>query len=445
MSAPLGPGLAPREGRTSRAKPFVLGSRLGGTLAAGLLLACLGLGLLIELLHQRLSSAPTQPEDWLQTTVVAQALAAALQHQAGAPLPAGLTLLPLDALPLPPDLRANFERGHPLLLESERGLTLHMRLPDGQRFLSLQLPPEAQTRSGQGLSLALTLLFYLGLLGFVLLWLWPLLQRLEGLRQAAHGFGQGELDRRVALKPRSTIAEIEAEFNRMAQRIQTLVEDNRLLGSAVAHDLRTPLARLRFGVEALGDAGHEGLRERYRQHLSRDITAMESLVELLLGYARLEQLRGSEPPQILTLRGLVDAVLAAALRPESGPSLRVEGPPELCVRGEHRFLEMQLANLLQNAFRYARAEVRIAWGRGAGTVWLSVEDDGPGIAKAQREQVLKPFVRGTNDAQAGHGLGLAIVARIADWHGATVQIDRSAGLGGARIRLHFPAESAPPR
>lgn len=414
--------------------------RIGSTLAAVLLLACLGLGLLIELLHERLSSAPAQPEVSQQTTAVAQALAAVLNRKEGEPLPAGLTLQPLDALPLPPDLRADFERGQPLLLETERGLRLHLRLPDGQRLLSLQLPPEARARdSGQGLSLALTLLFYLGLLGFVLLWLRPLLQRLERLRQAARGFGQGELERRVEPSARSYIAEIEAEFNRMAQRIQTLIEDNRLLGSAVSHDLRTPLARLRFGIEALGETQDEAVRERYRQHLSRDIAAMESLVELLLGYARLEQLRTQLPAQPLALRALIESTLAASAWTGSGPQLQLDGLQDLQVRGDPHTLRMLLDNLLQNAFRYARTTVRISLGPEGDAALLCVEDDGPGIAPADRESVLKPFVRGAGDERAGHGLGLAIVARIADWHGAQLAIDASPQLGGARITLRFAA------
>ncbi|MGQ3054008.1 MAG: ATP-binding protein [Roseateles sp.] len=411
--------------------------RIGSTLAAVLLLACLGLGLLIELLHERLSSPPAQPEVWQQTTAVAQALATVLNRKDGEPLPAGLSVQPRSSLPLPPDLQADFERGQPLLLETGRGLSLHLRLPDGERLLTLQLPPEARLRGEQGLSLALTLLFYLGLLAFVLLWLRPLLQRLEGLRQAARGFGQGQLDRRVAHSPRSHIAEIEVEFNRMAQRIQTLIEDNRLLGSAVSHDLRTPLARLRFGIEALGETQDAAARERYRQHLSRDIAAMESLVELLLGYARLEQLRATLPEQTLALRPLIEGVVAGSAWVGGRPQLSLD-LQDLQVRGEPHYLRMLLDNLLQNAFRHARSTVRLSLSAAAGAALLCVEDDGPGIAPAQRDQVLKPFVRGPGHEGAGHGLGLAIVARIADWHGAQLGIDASPALGGARITLRFP-------
>ena len=416
--------------------------RIGISLAAVVLLACLGLGLALDRLHDHLGEAPA-PGTGPQIEVLARTLAAVLEQAQPAQLPPGLGLHSGAALSLPAELRADFERGQPLLLETSHGLRLHMRLPKGERQLALELPTRAADRpGGAGLSLALTLLFYLGVLGLVLLWLRPLLQRLEQLRQAARGFGQGQLARRVAPAARSYIADIETEFNRMAQRIQTLIEDNRLLGNAVSHDLRTPLARLRFGVDALGEAADADTRERYRRHLSRDIARMESLVELLLGYARLEQQRDGHRHQPLQLREVVDAARRAAWS-GTGPRLRVDATAAgLPVRGDRQQLQMLLDNLLQNAFGHARSEVLIGLQLQDGQAMLSVEDDGPGIAPPERERVLKPFERGAVAERAGHGLGLAIVARIADWHGASLLIDQSPQLGGARIALRFPLDPA---
>jgi len=101
--------------------------------------------------------------------------------------------------------------------------------------------------------LILTLLFYGAVVSLILLWLYPLVRRIQRLTVSAKYFGEGEFSERISTKPSSQLYGIESEFNRMAQRIQDLLADNKLLSTAVSHDLRTPLARLRFGVDALSE------------------------------------------------------------------------------------------------------------------------------------------------------------------------------------------------
>lgn len=422
--------------------------KLGVSLAAAALVAILGLGWGIDLLFDRYA-APPLDEALEANRAFGAGLARSLDgidagdaflqrwNQANASEPqVTLSLQRYPDFPLPAELRAEFERGVPLELESARGLTLNYLLPRRAEVLSIALPP-LRAEPVSALSLGLTLLFYGGVLALLLLWLLPLLRRLSLLRETARGFGEGALERRIPLHPASYIADIEGEFNRMAQRIQTLVDDNKLLGNAVSHDLRTPLARLRFGIDALAETSEPALRQKYQRRISQDIAAMESLVELLLSYARLEASMLAQRREPLALDELVGECVDC--NSEGARQIDWQPPADPCrVLAEPGSLRMAINNLLHNACRYARHAVQLRIVSSPDHHELIVDDDGPGIAPAQREHLFKPFVRGESAVGDGYGMGLAIVARVADWHQAGVTIEHSATLGGASMRLRLP-------
>ena len=109
------------------------------------------------------------------------------------------------------------------------------------------------------------------------------------LRQTAKSFGEGNLSQRINVGSISYIRDLELEFNRMAQRIDDLVNDIKLLSSAVSHDLRTPLARIRFGIDTIQEESDPILRRKFEQRISDNVDEMVNLVESLLNYARLDQ------------------------------------------------------------------------------------------------------------------------------------------------------------
>ncbi len=340
--------------------------------------------------------------------------------------------------PLPDDVKQNFEAGEPLLLESGNQLTLHFYLAHRQQVLSFALPDELHQETNNTLRWLLTLLFYGGVILMVLIWLYPLLRRLALLRKSAQAFGAGDLQVRIAADKHSYIQTIEQDFNRMAQRIEQLVADNKLLSRGLSHDLRTPLARLRFGLDVLEEANLTAEQQQNLAHLNRDLMAMESLVEALLNYARLEQATITFTPKPIQFasfvshlcedfyRGQVDVFIAASAQP-----LHVQGDPE--------YLAMLVHNLVQNALRYGRGRVQLSVQLQDDWVQLQVEDNGSGIPHDERDKVLKPFYRseGSHHQGRGHGLGLAIVERIAQWHGATLQLSESAALGGLKVTVVF--------
>ena len=352
-----------------------------------------------------------------------------------------LTLTPLAEFPLPASLRDDFNQGEPLVLESDERITVNQLLLSQQQVLTLNIHQQAKQEDNLALQVALTTVFYAGILLCVFIWLYPLIKRLRLLRSAAKTFGEGDFSERIHVSSASYIVDIEYEFNRMAEKIESLVEDNKLLSNAVSHDLRTPLARLRFGIEALSETNNPKNKEKYIRHLSQDIKEMESLVAVLLDYARLEQkmIRVARLP--LGLNTLIEGcVHNLTSNNSSAVSIDITGLSrfQIIVDGDENYLSMLINNLLSNAQQYAVKQVRITTQQTSNSVIMSVSDDGPGINVEQRETIFKPFIRGENDSKSkGYGMGLAIVARVAVWHGAQVAISQSAKLGGAKFTVTF--------
>ncbi len=347
-------------------------------------------------------------------------------------------LIASQDFPLPTELEHSFDLTTPLLLESEVGVSFHFKLPKHGLVLSvLPLKPDIDGSTGK-LRLIFTMLFYTGVLLLLLAWLYPLMSRLHKLRITAQKLGEGNLEQRISTTRFSYIGDIETEFNRMARKIQVLVDDNKLLASAVSHDLRTPLARLRFGIDALSEVQNLEKRQEYQKRISRDLDEMESLVATLLSYARLEQSLQSLQKSPIILDKLVAQICESFSG--QGKDIVFNKPIESCeIIAEKRYLRMLVTNIIQNAHRYSEKKIRVTVECITGTgVVFSVQDDGPGIDESFRGDVVKPFVKGNNFDKLGYGMGLAIVSRVAEWHGASLLVSSSAELGGAMIVVDFP-------
>ncbi|MDY6984758.1 MAG: ATP-binding protein, partial [Pseudomonadota bacterium] len=317
-----------------------------------------------------------------------------------------LTLGAAADFPIPPELRADFAAGRTLVLESAGELSVHARLPHSGDVLSLVLPDELVRSTFLRPSLILTLLFYVGVVAAILLWLYPLAQRLLVLRNAAQAFGRGDLHARVEPARFSTIAAIENEFNHMAARIETLIADNKLLGQAVSHNLKTPLARLRFGFEALAETRDDTTREKYAQRIGRDLDEMEALVATLLQYAKLDESGVRLHPENIDLNAFVKQLLVD-LDAERVTIEFVEGSAAPHVVTDPNYAAILANNVLANALTYAHARVRVSVMADDAAANILIEDDGPGIPPSERAAVFEPFRRGRNAAPGGHGMGLA--------------------------------------
>ena len=421
--------------------------RLGVSLLVVVVISVVGAGWAIDRLFLQLD----QPDKTIRTAEalgyeiaeLVDANGQALSDVSGPGNAPGVSmeLLGQQSMALPAALQSRLDSGQVLTLESEQGVSLYFALPETRQVLRIALPEpgDNDTRT----RLLLTLLFYAAITALILLWLFPLVRRLQTLTLAARRFGGGELAQRIETHERSQLYGIESEFNRMAQRIESLIADNRLLSSAVSHDLKTPLARLRFGVDALSEQPASAVQADYLQRISHDLSSMEQLVEVLLEFARLDQSLSELPLQVTHLPALVETCVQNQAPAGETQIELVCKSDHATILAEPRYIRMLVNNLLQNAVKFSNQRVRITVSQRRGRVVIDVEDDGSGFGAQSPERLLKPFTKGVpvtgREPVRGHGMGLAIVHRIVEWHKASIRLGASESLGGARVSVRFDA------
>ena len=256
----------------------------------------------------------------------------------------------------------------------------------------------------------------------------PLRQLNEAVASVAHGRTPAPLPENGP----SEIVNLNRGFNEMLSNLRQVEQDRALLLAGVSHDLRTPLARLRLGIEV----GAQD--EKTRQGMVDDIEAMDRIINQFLDFAR----DGREAPLEPHDPGDIVATVVERHR-RAGDDVRfARGEPAQLPLRATAFLRL-VTNLVDNALRHGAPPVEIATRNTDGSVILEVADRGSGIPADQIERLKRPFTRGdpARSGAAGAGLGLAIVERIARLHGGTIELLPRDG-GGTIARVTFP-QSAP--
>lgn len=285
-----------------------------------------------------------------------------------------------------------------------------------------------------------TLLFFVLLAVAVALWLWPVARDIRLLQLHLKQFASNS-DTTIELPAHSFIAPIAQSFSKMSLQIRDLLNLQREMTHAVSHELRTPIARLNFALEMATQ-----LPEEERRLMCDDVRELQQLVDEILDYARLES--GQLPLQMqqINLTELI-ANLNEKLSPLPGATINLAIPQQALLYGDGHYLERALQNVLVNAKKYARQHIRLTLQKQQNYWHINIEDDGPGIPEAMREEVLKPFFRleaSRNKQGGGFGLGLAIVQRIMQWHQGSISVTESATLGGANFCIRLPLRQAIP-
>lgn len=340
---------------------------------------------------------------------------------------------------LPQELMQQLKQGEVVILETQNTQLFHYYLSVKKQILILESPRLTPMNQHTYQQYILTLSFYLLLILLFLIWAYPLLKQLSSLRNAAKSFGNGKLDEQISTHSISYIRDIELEFNTMARRINSLVGDVKLLSTAVSHDLRTPLARIRFGLDTLAEVEDDQHRNRLQQKLGKDVDEMTLLVEALLNFARLDQ-------QTLTLNKVfVDLaqLISECIENKQSDKVKIEfncSTQQRSTTADRNYLKMVLNNIIQNAINYGQGKVIITLESDNNSLIVRISDDGKGIPEDKREQIVKPFIRGEKSESnyKGHGVGLAIVKRVLDWHNATLIIGDSTVLCGAEFTIVLP-------
>jgi two-component system OmpR family sensor kinase len=331
---------------------------------------------------------------------------------------------------------------------TQDGQTLNLLLPRPKRP-----PGNPWMRPPFGFSFG----WMLGLVGFaVALGAYPVMRRLtlrlEALQRGVERWGAGDLSARINAEGHDEVAFLAKRFNYAAERIETLMESHKSLLANASHELRSPLARIRMGLELMENDAPTLVASRTaltpainrRVEILRSINELDQLIDEILLASRLDARQAdAEPFETLDLTGLaaeecsrVNAELQAELGVAStGHSLMVQGSP--------RLLRRLIRNLLENARRYSSGDISLELAQiHVGMKQLAVikvHDRGPGVPAEQRERIFQPFYRlpGASEREGGVGLGLALVKSISQRHGGTVRCEARPG-GGATFIVELP-------
>ena len=283
-------------------------------------------------------------------------------------------------------------------------------------------------------------IFYLSIFVVVGLWLRPILRDINVISNGASRFAAdyreplSTADQTTELKP------LAKNLDEMAARLSGVLGRQKELIAALSHEMRTPLARIRFALAVLGEDVSEELKEKLAG-MNDDVQEIDDLVASMLNYARLDhpdiEMHWQDVPAEAWLEQVVAKAPGDAIRMETAISEGLD-----TIRFDARLMELALSNLLVNATKYAESRVRCMIVEEGGTFVLSVEDDGTGIPDSAKETIFKAFTRiddSRNRETGGYGLGLAVVARVAELHGGSATVDASPELGGARFSVRWPA------
>jgi signal transduction histidine kinase len=269
-----------------------------------------------------------------------------------------------------------------------------------------------------------------------------LTKRLEGVQQGVERWGAGDLSTRLAEDGDDEVAFLAKRFNHSAQQIETLLtrqkkllESQKSLLANASHELRSPLARIRMGLELMVNPS-----ATLKDEIARNIAELDQLIDEILLASRLD----AHEADMGTVESLDLTGLAAEECARCGADLQLENPPaELIVSGVNKLLRRAVRNLLENARRHAAGNITLSLQRelknGVQHAVIKVSDHGPGVPPELAERIFEPFYRlpGASEQGGGVGLGLALVKAIAIRHGGTVLCQNQAG-GGACFVLTLP-------
>jgi signal transduction histidine kinase len=266
------------------------------------------------------------------------------------------------------------------------------------------------------------------------------LRPVEDIRAEVEGISAARLDRRVPVPATGDeIARLAHTMNAMLDRLAGAAERQRRFVADAAHEMRSPLARIRTDLEV--DAAHPEVADLHRTHAAvlGETVDLQRLVDDLLLLARSDA--GALDVSRAGLVDLDDVVEAVALtrRPQTDRRIDTRGVVPVQVDGDRPQLERAVANLLDNAARHARDRVTVTLGTSGGQAVLAVADDGPGIPPESADVVFERFTRldeARSASDGGAGLGLPIARQIAERHGGTLTL--SPGEWGARFVLTLP-------
>lgn len=281
---------------------------------------------------------------------------------------------------------------------------------------------------------------------------WILARRIDVFSRATHEFVGGKLDTRVERdETGDAFDRLATSINTMFGRIAGLVRELRMVTDSMAHDLRSPVSRMKARLEqALGRTRDEEAQAAIASAID-EADSLHRLLDTALEISRAEAGIGRDQFTRFALRPMLDDMteLYGPLAEDHGFAIIVDAPPDLDIRAHRELLVRALSNLIDNALKYAAGGTTIQIGAqhmGGNAIDLTVGDDGPGLSEDQMVDAARRFVR-LDPARGGSGagLGLSLVETIAHLHGGTMQIATNLPHGLlVRLTLSVAADSRLP-
>ncbi|MDX1507270.1 MAG: ATP-binding protein [Woeseiaceae bacterium] len=414
---------------------FLLRSYL--LLVAALLAVAVGLQYGYEYL---LASRPQQADPWLEATLALaatrlenaspderQRIAGELSRQIGV----GVQLLERNDVAMAADVALE-----PLV--DEDGNTWYLYTPAALDSI-LYVGPVATVADPAWVRFV-PVLFYLSIFVVVGLWLRPLLLDIKVMTGAAQRFAA---DYRTPLETADQVSELTVLANTlddMSKRLSGMIQTQKELIAALSHEMRTPLARIRFALAVIDGDGDDRTPGRI-EAIKDDLQEVDALISTMLDYARLDHPDLQMHWQDVPVRAWLEQVLEKYR--DLGKELQVDVEEGIdAAPMDPRLMTLALSNLVSNACRHANSTLRVAVSVTDDGYAIRVDDDGSGVPEDARDAVFKAFAR-LDDSRSrdtgGYGLGLAIVARIAELHGGRALVGDAEDLGGASFTISWAA------
>lgn len=307
-------------------------------------------------------------------------------------------------------------------------------LQNGMIIASNLFPPIPPPRRPNLLSSSLVtgeeLILLLVILPLILLWAASRISmQLRSFARAAEEFSmEGDHAPLVEMGSAEIRTAVRA-FNRMRDRLVEYAMDRTRMLSAIGHDLRTPVTRLRLRAEFIEDG-------ELREGITRDIARMDSMIDSALSFFRDGQ--AEVKYALFSVRSLLQTICDDFA--DMGAKIKCVAEADAQITGDAEAIERAVENLLHNSTKHAKTVHLTLDNSDSEFIFIDVDDDGPGIPGELREKYVQPFVRGddTDDDNRRHfGLGLSITNAIATAHGGTLELSKSK-LGGLRARISLP-------
>jgi signal transduction histidine kinase len=373
-----------------------------------------------------------------------------LTDVAGEPLAGNISQLPAGALDADGFVSTQYQpRAHESKERDRYALARIYSLPNGLHLLiGHDLGDRARIGDVMFRALANSLIFLAGLAALGALFVARrVLTRIDAMNRSAHAIMAGDLTQRLPVSGSGDeLDRLAIGLNQMLARIAELMAGLREVSDNIAHDLRTPLTRLRNHAEEALRLAHE--EADYRVALERTIEESAGLIRIfdaLLMIAQAEAGRGQMTVQPFDVGAVVSGVveLYEPVAEERGFALTVDAEPGLMLSGSRELVGQVVANLVDNALKYGASEsvgknaVSVATRREGSEIVIEVADSGPGVEETDRRRVLERFVRleGAR-SRPGSGLGLSLAAAVARMHGGTLALNDNAP--GLKTTLRLP-------